>query len=123
MYREEIGSGGAISAGILSEELPSFEPFKVAAKASLALVCSASMFIPTLTSAAITMRASKSRLAEYASIIKDGSTTQMFFISEAQVPKDAYETLSDLDMLFPSARSSNKYEQQIVAELVNEFFE
>jgi hypothetical protein len=44
----------------------------------------------------------------------------MVFVSETL---DEVAVASNLDLLFPQARVSNKYEQQIVADLMNDFFE
>jgi len=120
---ETVISGGAVSLS-LPDSSASFKPLKAVAKATLALACSISMFVPTLSSAAVTKRVQGASYNDYAmaSELEDG--TQLLFISKPAANTTVVpETASGLDMLFPNARSSNEYEQQIVAELINDFFE
>ncbi|OIO69154.1 MAG: hypothetical protein CO186_10950 [Zetaproteobacteria bacterium CG_4_9_14_3_um_filter_49_83] len=121
MFDYAVSSGGAVSLPIRNEPSKQTEPFKAIAKASMALACSATMFMPTLSSAAVTKRAQEASFSDYAIVSEIEDGTRLVFISEPTII--AEESATGLDILFPGARSSNEYEQQLVAELINEFFE
>jgi len=121
MLDSVVSSGGAISLPMQDEPNVITEPFKAMVKASVALACSASMFIPAVSSAAITQRAKEAFYSDYATISEVDGGMKLEFISEPTVI--AEETATGLDLLFPDARSSNAYEQKIVADLIDDFFE
>jgi len=118
MFEEITFSGGSVSS--LSFEEPPFEPVKLLSKSSLAVACTLSLFLPAITSAAITEGANEGFLSDYATISEVNNVKRMVFVSEAL---DVVDVESNLDLLFPQARISNEYEQKIVAELINDFFE
>ncbi|MDQ6970221.1 MAG: hypothetical protein Q9M16_06915 [Mariprofundus sp.] len=117
-----VSSGGAISMPLIGESAP-VESFNVASKATLALVCSISMFMPSLSSAAVTKRAQEASYYDVASISEVEGGTQLLFVSEPQVLVETTEAASGLDLLFPNARSSNEYEQEVIATLMDRYFE
>jgi len=121
MFDAAVSSGGAISLTVRNELGVKTEPFKAMAKATMALACSVTMFMPTLSSAAVTKRAQEAAYYDYATVseVKDG--TRLEFVSQPTIV--AEESATGLDLLFPNARSSNAYEQKIVADLIDDFFE
>jgi len=121
MFDSTESSGGTVSLPVWNEPNEQAKPFKAMTKASLALACSVTMFIPALSSAAVTKRAQEASYYDYATVSEVEDGTRLVFVSEPTIV--AEESATGLDMLFPDARSSNEYEQQIVAELINEFFE
>jgi hypothetical protein len=104
-----------------TQNTPRIEPFKAIAKSTMALVRSIPMFMPMPSSAAVTKRAQELAYSDYATISKVDNGTRLEFISEPSIV--AEELASGLDLLFPDARRSNAYEQKLVADLMDEFFE